>query len=204
MFGVMKFKIMETYTQGILEFKVPIINLFEEADESDFDYGLVEYGIFQEKSDIRAHVTNKYIFVFKTIECLKYISENKNKLKTAYANQPNCEDPTGYGYLIKPDMINNIRKLQFNTWNRWHEFNNKWSTSKKGTFAVDCVIELIRLGRFPFWLEVKQNDNIKIDIQGTDILVVMNQRIQVKCDYPIIESGNLFIQIKEKNPLKLH
>ena len=32
----------------------------------------------------------------------------------------------------------------------------------------------------------------------------MNQRIQVKCDYPIIESGNLFIQIKEKNPLKLH
>jgi len=33
---------------------------------------------------------------------------------------------------------------------------------------------------------------------------IRTQRIQVKCDYPIIESGNLFIQIKEKNPLKLH
>lgn len=163
---------------------------------------LFEYGIHEEKSDIRAHVTNREVIIFKTSECR--IALSKGGYRKALAYQPNCKHPTAYGVLVPPDQINDVRKLKFISWSRWDEFDDRWDTTTKGKWAVDCVIELIRLGRFPFWLDVEQTKNIKIDIEGTDILLAMNQRIQVKCDYPCAKTGNLYIQTHECNPLKLY
>lgn len=165
---------------------------------------LIQYGILEEKSDIRAHVTDKTVYVFKTKEVIELIILKGNEFKIFYAYQPGCGEITGKGYLIKPDMINDIRRLNFHSWFGWDSYNEEWNTTIKGNWAVECVIELIRMGRFPFWLDVKQTADVKIDIQGTDILVVMNQRIQVKCDYPIAKTGNLAIQTHEINPLKRH
>jgi len=181
------------FIQGTLDFK---------DNESQVIYDLYQYGIFEEKSDIRAHVSDHIIYVFKTHEILRLIKENKFERKFAY--QPGYSEPTALGFIIKPCHIKDIRELKFNSWDSWDLFNSEWTTTAKGRWAIDCVIELIRIGRFPFWLETKQTDDVKIDIQGTDILIAMNQKIQVKCDYPAVRTGNLYIQTHEKNPFKLH
>jgi len=194
---VMKFKIMtigNIYSQGVLDFK---------DNTLEISYNLIKYGIFEEKSDIRAHVTYQKVFVFKTKELINLLLLKGNELPEAIAYQPNYDEPTAKGKLVKPKMIKDIRELNFMTWNEWN-FNEKWTTTEKGKWAIRCVIELIKIGRFPFWLETKQTDNVKIDIQGTDILVVMDQKIQVKCDYPAFKTGNLYIQTHELNPHKLH
>jgi len=162
---------------------------------------LISHGIFDEISDIRSHVSDKVIYVFKTKEVIKAIKENKFKQMAAY--QPGYEQPTAYGHLVPIKIISDIRELKFNSWGEWN-FDNNWSTSEKGKWAVRCTIELIRIGRFPFWLEAKQTDDINIDIKGTDILVVMNNRIQVKCDFPATKTGNLYIQTHEINPFKMY
>jgi hypothetical protein len=183
------------FTQGYLDFKDNI---------TEVNYDLFKYGIFEEKSDIRAHVTHEKVYVFKTKILKELLLLKGNELPDAKAYQSDYDEPTGYGKLIKPEMIYDMRILQFTSWNEWINYKKEWSTTLKGKWAVKCVVELIRIGRFPFWLEVTQNEDVKIDIQGTDILVVMNQRIQVKCDYPIFKTGNLFIQTHEKNPFKMY
>lgn len=182
----------DNYIQGTLDFSNSEIN------------DLTKYGIFEEKSNIRAHVTHQKVYVFKTIEVIKYLNNKSDELNLVPAYQPNYDEPTAYGYLIKPDVINDIRQLRFVSWSGWKEFDDKWSTTEKGNWAVKCITELIIKGRFPFWIEAKRNNNITIDIEGTDILIVMDQRIQVKCDYPAYRTGNLFIQTYEKNPFKLY
>lgn len=164
-------------------------------------YSLIPYGILTEKSDIRAHVSNKVVYVFKTQNCIELIKTNKD-LPYRLASQSGCDFATAKGYLIKPEMINDIRVLKFHSWGRWGEFLDSWTTTQKGLWAVDCIVELIRMARFPFWIEAKQTNDVKLDISGTDILLFMNQRIQVKCDYPASKTGNLYIQTHELNPLK--
>lgn len=183
------------YIQGILDFKEGIPKI---------DYDLIKYGIFEEKSDIRAHVTYQKVFVFKTKELINLLRLKGDEFIKVPAYQANYNKPTAFGYLVKPIMINDIRELHFKTWNEWNNFDEKWITTKKGKWAIRCIIELIKIGRFPFWLEAKQTDNVKIDIQGTDILIVMDQKIQVKCDYPAFKTGNLYIQTHEINPHKLY
>jgi len=161
---------------------------------------LFEYGIFQEESDIRAHVSNRTIYVFKTSEVIKCLTKYKFRQVPAY--QPGYDKPTAMGYLVQPDKINDIRKLKFVSWYGWDSYSEDWSTTVKGNWAVECVIELIRIGRFPFWIEAKQTQDKVIDIKGTDVLICMNQKIQVKCDYPAIKTGNLYIQTHEINPFK--
>lgn len=181
------------YTQGLIDFN----NI-----EFDIDYRLTKYGIFEENSDIRAHVSKGIIFVFKTCEVINAIKLNNCEKK--YAFQSNYDNPTALGYIVKQDLIKDIRKLNFVSWDGWELFNPDWRTTDKGKWAISCVTELIKNGRFPFWLDVEQTKDVKIDINGTDIIVAMNQKIQVKCDYPAKETGNLYIQTHEKNPFKFH
>jgi hypothetical protein len=183
---------MDNFNQGILNFK----------DNVKDSFNLKPYGIFEEESDIRSHVSDKVIYVFKTKELIKTLKENE--FRQAHAYQPGYEKPTASGYLVPPKMINDIRELKFRSWNEWVLFDNKWNTTEKGKWAVRCTIQLLKIGRFPFWIEAKQNDDIKIDIKGTDILVVMNNKIQVKCDYPAVKTGNLYIQTSEINPFKMY
>jgi len=195
MFGEMKYNIMDS-TKNNKPY------LFEEVILKKDT--LIPYGILEEESNIRVHIANRKIFVFKTFDGKKLVEEFiAQKIKLTKAFQLNVDEATAYGYPVKPELIKNIKELHFDSWEEWDYFNKKWSTTEKGKWAVRCVIKLIELGLFPLWLDVKQNENIELDIKGTDIFIG-SQHIQVKCDYRFSDTGNLFLQTHESNPLKLY
>jgi hypothetical protein len=165
---------------------------------------LFPHGIFEENSDVRAHVSvlEKIIYVFPTRNGINAIKVHDPVLKSA--GQPGVDGPTATGWLVRPDWIEDIRKVKFLSWERWGEFNEDLPTNKKGKLAVECVIEIMRRGRFPFWIDATEDQRENIQISGTDILVFCKKRVQVKCDYPIGKTGNLFLQKAERNPLKRH
>lgn len=159
---------------------------------------LFKYGIEDEDSDIRAHVSDKVIFVFKTSAVRSLLSRKKYPEKAAY--QPGVKEPTAKGYLVCSEDIPDIRKLRFHE--RFNVYRDSMTTSAKGEFAVNMVVAALKFGRFPLWVEASQTTDKTIDINGTDILICNNQRIQVKCDYPAVRTGNLYIQTHEANPLR--
>jgi hypothetical protein len=163
---------------------------------------LKEHGIFQENSDIRAHVSDRVVYVCQTKEIITALKNNEFTKKFAY--QQNYDKPTACGYLVTQSKIIDLRVLNFKSWNGWTFYKSEWNTSEKGKWAVKCITELIKIGRFPFWLNAEQNKDVELDIKGTDILIAMNQKIQVKCDYPALKTGNLYIQTHEINPYKMY
>ena len=163
---------------------------------------LFEYGIHTEHSDIRAHVSvsNKTIYVFPTKNGVKAIEQNSPKLAPAY--QDGVKGRTAEGWLVKRTWIEDLRLCKFHSWPGWSEFNPALSTSRKGKLAVQCVKDLMRIGRFPFWLDASEDERENIQVSGTDILVFCRKKVQVKCDWKIGETGNLFLQKAERNPLR--
>lgn len=162
---------------------------------------LIKYGIYDENSDIRAHVGgDSCVYVFKTKNAVSAIEDNDLREVNAY--QPNYDKPTAKGVLIKPDMINDLRRLKYYSWKYWDHYSEDWDTTRKGKWAVACVKRLLKIGRFPLWVNADEVTDINLDIDGTDLLIAGNMKIQVKCDYPIGKTGNLFIQTHECNPFK--
>lgn len=173
-------------------------------------YKLADYGIFTEQSDIRAHVgpKAKTIYVYQTSAMREFVELNKYATKPAY--QPGYSLPTASGYCVPIAEAPFIRRLQFESYD-WSGFPpSDAGTSEKGAAAVNVVCELLRRGRFPLWiLSASESNDRSIQISGTDIVVVGKHKIQVKCDYlaapkELGGSGNLYIQIKERNPFGLH
>ena len=85
------------------------------------------------------------------------------------------------------------------------------STSEKGDRAVDIVSAFLKSGRFPLWLEGEFVTDREIQITGTDIKVKGNWKIEVKCDFRASDergqphpncTGNLYLQVAERNPLR--
>lgn len=168
---------------------------------------LFEYGIHLENSDIRCHVgpAARSIFVFRTALASALLP---GKYRKAYAGQPGVEGPTGLGYLVPWRDVPDIRAVAWSSvpWWEWFDFHE--TTSEKGKKAVGVTAELMRLGRFPLWLDngVESKD-VSVQIRGTDMIIFGRWRIQVKCDWLAGDvkdggSGNLFLQIAERNPLR--
>lgn len=167
-----------------------------------------KYGIYEERSDIRAHVSlpGKRITVFKTSDMVALLGCRKYRQIMGY--QPGIEYPTAKGFIvpledISPQYVLESRKFP------WHEYDeSKLDCEAKGQMAVACVISAIKANRFPLWVSGRINGNKELDIEGTDVIVTASRHIQVKYDglaYPVSQggSGNLFIQTHECNPLKL-
>ena len=172
---------------------------------------LYEYGIHTEKSDIRAHVSvvNRRVYVFETHKAIETIS-NKEYPKR-YASQPGCNnEPTALGFIVPWKDIPDIKEVEARGWRGWSEFRHEMTTSEKGNHAVQLVVRLMEIGRFPMWLKNQsETQDTEIQIKGVDIIVRMNKLIQVKCDWSAGPkekggTGNLFLQIAESNPLKRH
>jgi len=163
---------------------------------------LVEHGIFTENSNIRAHVspTAREIFVFKTADMVKEITENKYVIRPAFQNGVNGKTADGYLVPWKPLLF--IRTVQGAKTQWWQNFAETDSLTVKGQKAVKLVSYAIKAGRFPLWANPEEVKDIKIDIAGTDITVSGKWKIQVKCDYNAGITGNLYIQFEECNPLK--
>ena len=166
---------------------------------------LFDYGIQTEASDIRAHVSvvNKTIYVFQTRNGIRAIEEYRPELRPAFQN--GVAGKTAEGWLVRPEWINDLRLLRFESWS-WDKFTPCLSTTEKGRLAVECVLAVMRLGRFPFWIDASESDRENVQRKGTDILVFCRKKVQVKCDYRggalPLGTGHLFLQKAERNPLR--
>lgn len=168
---------------------------------------LIEYGIFQENSNIRCHVApgTKRIFIYRTDYMVNLISNNK--YRTASAKQGNIITATGF--LVPLKDIPDLRRLQWDYVPWWDWFRENMNPTEKGSAAVKVAKKIIELGRFPFWFIESEDSNVEIDIAGTDMILKGTSRIQVKCDWRAGEkieggSGNIYVQTHECNPFGYH
>jgi len=150
------------------------------------------------------------VYVYPTKHMLSLLKGKTYKLSTA--KQPGYDGITAEGWIVPITDVPELRILKFNSCSLWKDFGctqHAISTTKKGEIACDIVMQLLHLGRFPLWIKSRIKDDKDLQIKGTDIFVDGKWRIQTKCDWlaaPKIDggTGNLFIQTKELNPLKLH
>jgi len=166
---------------------------------------LFEYGIQHEKGVIRAHVgvLACKVYVFRAERAVTVMG----KFRQCHAFQPGVNGATAIGYAVPVGAIPGLRTLRIST--DWTTiFNQDDSTSEKGKSAVAIVRRLLRDARFPLPCDPRLVDNVRMQIEGDDIIVEGRWRIQVKCDYragdghPLC-TGNLYLQTHERNPLKL-
>lgn len=168
---------------------------------------LFDYGIMTEASDIRAHVgvLARTIYVFQTEKARKLIEADPQKYEIRSAGQPGVKGTTAMGWLVPATDIPGIRGLRYDSY-AWGGFSERDSTSEKGRKAVEVVTALLRIGRFPLWMDAAESKDTTLQITGTDIIIFHKARIQVKCDWRCGGgegcTGNLFLQKSERNPLR--
>jgi hypothetical protein len=164
-------------------------------------------GIFTERSDIRVHVgvVARTLYVYRTPIAAALLAANPNRYQRADAGQNGVQGRTGEGYLVPVREVPDARCLPFHSYD-WSVFDPKDTTSEKGKKAVGVVTECLKRGRFPMFVDATESERSTLQIAGTDILVVHKTRIQVKCDWLAGDgpgcTGNLYIQIAERNPLR--
>lgn len=166
---------------------------------------LHEHGVHTERSDIRAHVssTGRVVYVFRTAAGLEAIERTKPPLVSA--RQRGVAGITARGWCVRIADIEDVRCVRYVSWPRWHEFGDAdelGDTSVLGSLAVACVLDVMRLGRFPFWVDAAETSDEELQVEGTDIIVALGKRIQVKCDRKAARTGNVFLQHSESNPLR--
>ena len=128
--------------------------------------------------------------------------------------QPGVAGATSEGYIVPPLAIGKCVIIQVRdcAWDKC-DFREDDDTSTKGGKAVVLVAGMIRNGLFPLPYNIDSLDDdpaYALQIDGDDIVVALGAscvKIQVKCDFRGGEkdlggTGNLFLQVAERNPLK--
>ena len=174
---------------------------------------LHDYGIQNEQSDLRAHVCPlvRRVYVYPTAEGRRAIAAGGWTPRPAY--QAGVTGPTAMGYCVPPFAIRRCVALEVRA-EAWEKvaFCDTDDTSEKGKKAVRFVRDMIRFGVFPLPYVIGECDtdlSRTMQINGDDIVVSVgtNQvHIQVKCDYrggddALGGTGNLYLQVAERNPL---
>jgi hypothetical protein len=165
---------------------------------------LVDYGLQNEQSDVRAHVSvvKRSIFVFRTEAGREAML--LPGIRKAPARQSGFAGVTAEGYLVRPDQIKDCREVRcFPEWEGWSwlsENKPQLDTTAKGEHAVTIVSGALRAGLIPLWHNAVECKQLDLQISGTDIIVSNKCRIQVKCDWTA-GSPNLYLQTAECNPL---
>jgi len=175
---------------------------------------LHDYGIQNEGSDLRAHVCPvvRRVYVYPTAEGRKAALSGQWPRRPAY--QRGVVGATAEGYLVPPFAIRRCVALEVRA-EAWTAatFSESEDTSTKGQNAVRFVAEMIRAGVFPLPYSVGNLDadpTRAMQISGDDIIVDLGANrvhIQVKCDFrggdkALGGTGNLYLQVAERNPLK--
>jgi hypothetical protein len=175
---------------------------------------LSDYGIQNEQSDLRAHVCPlvRRVYVYPTAEGCRAIEAGGRSARPAY--QAGVKGATAMGYCVPPFDIRRCVALEVRA-DAWAAatFCKTDDTSTKGSKAVRFVAGMIRAGVFPLPYVIGEcNTDLDrtMQIRGDDIVVAVGANrvhIQVKCDYcggdkALGGTGNLYLQIAERNPLK--
>ena len=164
---------------------------------------LVEYGIQNEGSDLRAHVswTAGMVYVFPTAEGRRAIESGKYKPRTAKQS----DIVTAIGYAVPLTAIHRLTPIRIPP-----QLMQKYpirmtdSTTRKGDAAVFIVQQLLRWGWFSLPVDSTIVADVKMQREGLDLIVNGIFRIQVKCDFRagsgLNGTGNLYLQTHECNP----
>ncbi|MBU1067002.1 hypothetical protein KKE60_04415, partial [Patescibacteria group bacterium] len=165
---------------------------------------LVEYGIFNEGSLLRAHVcvASRVVYVFETGKVVELIRSGNYRNVPVYTG----DIVTATGYLVPPMDIPGCFEVHVPVkWWGKVGFREDENTTIKGNKAVAVVKGLLKNGLFPLKVNPKEIKGQELQIKGLDIYVHLKTLIQVKCDYNGGENGtgNLFIQDKECNPYRM-
>lgn len=172
---------------------------------------LVEYGIQNEQSDIRAHVgvLAGKVYVYSTVRGLATLRDGLAKglyqPRAAYTNvghRGQVQTATGYAVPVA-----NIKHVAIDAAGiiTAQGFSETDSTTAKGNKAQNVVEYLLKRGLFPLPVAPEIVRDIDMQRQGLDIVVTGRWRIQVKCDWRAGTghpqcTGNLFLQVAECNP----
>ena len=176
---------------------------------------LHEYGIQNEKSDMRIHVCPRVrrVYVYPTSAGRESLKKGIHTL--GYQHQINF--PTAEGLRVRPFDIAGFLEIKLPDEAIWDEINFSKSdgTSQKGRKAVKVVLYMAEKKLPPFV------SNSKIEVirdglnqrDGVDIIAESSKggrmRIQVKCDFDggrrsLGGTGYLYLQTHECNPLSKH
>ncbi len=172
---------------------------------------LVNHGIQNENSDIRAHVgvLAQRLYIYKT-EAGRQVIANSNyrkapvytgKIQTATGYLVPVEDIPGLQSIPIPRPIFEASGIAEHPEQGYHR--------QKGKSALHIVVEMLKAGLVPVTLQITEVNDKKMQIGGEDIRVKADIRIQVKCDYRAGRghercTGNLFLQVAECNPFGIH
>lgn len=169
---------------------------------------LIEYGIQNEQSDLRAHVCvlAEKVYVYRTVDGISAMQSGKYRSKPAYT----ADIVTAWGYIVPALDIPSITWANIpRSWLDKLQFSEMESTSSKGEKAIKVVKGLLNRGYFPLLpLTVTEIEDTQLQISGADIHVTLNMQvsIQVKCDYRggVGDgcTGNLYLQTAECNPFQ--
>jgi hypothetical protein len=165
---------------------------------------LISYGIQSEESDMRAHVSvsNATVYLFPTYCGVKAIqSRPQNTARPAYTGQT----ITAMGYAVPIKEIQQLKPIPIpqDVFEK-AKFTKDDDTSAKGAKAVYVVKEMIKRGLIPVTLKPEEVTDENMQIKGTDILITAVCKLQVKCDWRAGQTGNVYLQIAERNISKAY
>ena len=170
-----------------------------------FEPTLFDYGIHNEASQIRAHVCVMVarLVVFPTREALRVMERFPQK--PAFTSGID-DGPTAIGHVVPVKAISHLRSIAISP-ERLRGFHRHLSPSVKGDRAVEIVKAAMKEGRFPIWIEGEYVTEKEIQVEGFDLEIRGKWRVEIKCDFDGGEprppgTGNLFLQIRERNPFK--
>ena len=164
---------------------------------------LVAYGIAQDESDYRIHVsfgTGK-IFFFPTASALDAV-QNGASYQTIRASQPGTQIITGVCKSVPPGDVRGCLEvaipldLTLEIPVRKSDF-----PQVKGKWAMTVARAMLKRGLIPIPLIGREIQDKDIQIAGKDLVITTTVSIQVKCDWWAGRYG-LAIQTHECNPLK--
>jgi len=167
---------------------------------------VIAYGIANEKSDMRVHVSvcTDFAYVFETEAMRKFIASYGDSLRRAPAYQPGVAAATAYGFLVPLRLAEFVTAVSYSGIT-YSKPSVDWATTEKGAWAASIVAGLAKLGRLPLFIrDASEHWSRELQISGTDVVVSEKFRIQTKCDWRSSPTGNLFIQTHETNPLGMH
>jgi hypothetical protein len=186
---------------------------------------LVDHGIQNEKSDLRAHVGVEagIVYVFSTAKAQEIIESGKYKLRHVRSKVNGQHIYTATGYAVPVTHMNPMEIYAKDIIEQAHFADKGYeSSADKGRKAQWTVEQLLKLGKFPLPTTPLIVSDVELQRSGFDLIVKGQWVIEVKCDWragqfnPLyhdtsnsdilnrILTGNLFLQIAECNPLKQH
>jgi len=175
---------------------------------------LVNYGIQTETSDYHVHIAylSQHAYIFPTkVGIALVMQKGHNQSKDVFMNASDGRKlKTAKGFPVGVGEFSEMQEVLIpSDVHQKNQIHFKMSTTMKGQIAVKITLEMLKRHLINLPLDVNEINDKTLQIQGSDIIVKMNTRLQVKCDfqggskkYNKFCTGNLFLQTHECNPFR--